>query len=340
MPAVKRLPIDQGPVPDAVWYRFAAGLCFLEAFYHLNVDGRWLSSLVQSAVPGPRSSAYLSFQVSMQLRPVLFAALGLALWNQGRSMRLLFWLTVGICVAQIGSIGYLKAASVVGVSMARPITASSIRLWMPIGRSAIEQLPWFLLGLAGYWQHKHRYRAHEVHRHPWRNCAAIWFGAQALVAVLLVISPPWTKQIVPLPRGMRPLSAILTSAMLASASLALFWGWSRVRLLVVAGCMLSVIGSVYWDLRLYEGLLIQEGVRPWLLVWLRCCMPGCVLASGQWMLTAHFLNRAPSLYVSIKNPSARQRYCDRCHYSLYGLESNRCPECGHGFDDLDTVPKP
>ena len=30
-----------------------------------------------------------------------------------------------------------------------------------------------------------------------------------------------------------------------------------------------------------------------------------------------------------------QRYCERCWYSLRGLNENRCPECGQGFDPDD-----
>lgn len=316
------------PKPDEAWQRFAAVLCFLEAFYHFTVDGRWISGFFGPLLSGFPAGCDLLW-ITMQLRPVVFAALGVALWSRHRSANLLFWLAVGVCLAQIGAIWQHQMnlrGSLAAARGAKPFPTSM--MVRHVGEAALRETGWFALAVAGYWCHSRSRLATREGRHPWVVCAGTWFGAQCLACVTLNVAGPWASAIVPLPRSLWLLQQYVTGVVFAAAAAGLFFQWRQVRWLTLVCCLCALAGSLFLDLRMYGYVFLTEGLRKGIPDWLRICMPGYVLSVGQWALVTWFAFRIPMVQETDDGSPFPRLYCGDCHYNLHGLDTVRCPECG------------
>ena len=89
---------------------------------------------------------------------------------------------------------------------------------------------------------------------------------------------------------------------------------------------LSLTGQI--DLRFVQIDLRQMSGDPWTVARLHCS----IISLPMWLVSV--VLSAPTFILIYKRRarSMRQRnpgpYCEKCGYSLFGLSSNRCPECG------------
>lgn len=327
------------PKPDKAWQRFAAVLCFLEAFYHFTVDGRWVSGFLGSLLSGIPSGCDLPW-ITMQLRPVVFVALGMALWNRHRSAHLLFWLAVAVCLAEIGAIWQHQMSLRGSMAAARGAKPFPISMMVRhVGEAALRETGWFALAAAGYWCHSRSRRETGEGRHPWVVCAGAWFSTQCMACVVLSVSGPWASAIIPLPRSLWLLQQYVTGALFAAAAAGLLFQWRQVRWMMLTCCLSAIAGCLFLDLRMYDFVFLTEGIRKGIPDWLRICMPGYVVSVGQWALATWFAFRVP-MYRDADDGSPFPRvYCGNCHYNLHGLDTVRCPECGMHLQTAIRAPE-
>ncbi len=53
-----------------------------------------------------------------------------------------------------------------------------------------------------------------------------------------------------------------------------------------------------------------------------------VMMAGPWVLIAFYAWRVPMRKPADDGSPYPRRYCGNCYYNLYGVDSQRCPECG------------
>lgn len=330
--------------PPDDWRGLVAGLCFIEFYTGLIFDGQWLHRLVtDSWQPWGEREMFAALQAGLGLiLAVMFWGLGRAVWRRypttGR------WLArVIVCVLLLAFVKSLSMLADFRRSVAwggiwwgiKPDSVrhgALIKVWR-VFEDCYDLLPLAVLIVCialFVWRKQNTRRGGP---RPWVIIAGAWAISFAIVQFghggwpCSVLSD-WIRSIVGVDTGLYPAMAFVVLPLLVG--ICIIAGKRGAVLLSITILLLSLLRLAaaadrmlpWGDIAIgFHQTLYSDYTFHLLFVW-------PVSEAGPWLLISFYALRYPLRLPPDDGSPLPARYCARCHYNLFGIDSARCPECG------------
>ena len=336
------------------WRRFVAALCFMEyyvVFVHAGLAiwdddfGLWFDpTAAVLRLTWPR--------IPLLVGAAILYLCGRGLWRGGRSTRI--WLGLGI-VGVFSMVVCEVVAGAIQSSSANPYFAP--RLATPIGTailagfgSASVHLVLLAVLAAGVWITRPHNRLLRTTTAPWVYCAA----AYCLMSIPCgLLGQDNIAQMIGWAMFQRTsissfflLAGFISATFLAATAAALLY---RSRLARTGALILAAANIVVaWNMWYPISKLVRIAIHALLMslplsaeidegaVWTQHDFLGLfvnpVRLVGPWLLIAIYAWKVPMRKPPDDGTPFPRRFCGNCYYNLRGIEANRCPECGTGFE--------
>jgi hypothetical protein len=293
----------------------------------------------------------LGYHLMKVLAAVLLYLCGRSLWYGGRSARWWVGITIVALPAAVGASFACLLYSGAGIGTLLQHIGLKLPDWCKWLGEFTFPLPWLMILLAAAWRLRPAAKRSPRGRCVWTYFAGIWCAGQAIDALTSGESLlNWELLRALEIRGLPTQWLLLAPLLPIVVALFLWTGYLRpARLLALAlgaaaitvSCV-EVYGYTLLSCSAIDALFYAHNVPvshraalfPLGLVWANESMflgifVQPIIEAGPWFLIAWYAWRAPIWVPPEDGSPYPRRYCGRCHYNLHGIDSSRCPECGH-----------
>lgn len=333
------------------WRRFVAVLCLME--FHVTFVYAGLA--IWDDDPGLRFDPLAIVLEAPWIRiPLLVGAAmlylcGRGLWRGGRSERVWLWLVI----VSLFSMVVCEVAARAGTSSRfrlafAPLLGQEILMGL-----RFASVHWLLLTVLAFavWLTRPSNRLSRKTTAPWVYCAATYclvsilcgfFGFDSTARVIeQVIDSLIGGYVFP-----TPVAGLVSALPLLAIGGALLCRWRFARTIALIVAAVNIVGV--WDNWYPPSMLVRFGIRDLMLtlpaaaeidqgmIWTKhdvlFLFVNPVRSVGPWLLIAIYAWKVPMRKPPDDGTPFPRRFCGHCYYNLRGIDANRCPECGTGFE--------
>lgn len=360
MPETVPILVQERPVPDNSWKKFVAVLCFIEFYVEFVHTGDAFWTTMRSNLAECDLIGDIAWVITRTIRVASFYLLGRSLWlDRG-------WKKPWLAGAIITSLLFFILTYYTSV---RPGSFYRIFGWAGIGPfwftvSILNTyILWLALLIGVFIIASNKSFLQHTGKATWVILAVSWVTGELVGSFLA----PFGIYISPISLNLQtcfqylkplPISGLIGTgfyiAVLSLLIVGLFkaWRWTRTIALILAtaglffaiesGMTIGWLVMIAIQALYYSCPYLSFAECKEMIFWpdyfllnehaFKALFVSTVAYAGPWLLIAIFAWRVPMRRLPDDGSPWPRQFCGQCRYNLYGIGSERCPECGVYLD--------